>query len=82
MLLEDVILLLQKQDDKFSLKFHHTSTPGGTDRSIILSPIIKVSTVLVRSNATDNNSLYLITATQSGAQMYDLVASSPTEIKQ
>lgn len=41
LLLEDVIILLQKQDEKFVLKFY----------SATLSPIIKVSTVLVRSNA-------------------------------
>lgn len=41
LLLEDVIILLQKQDEKFVLKFYSTT----------LSPIIKVSTVLVRPNA-------------------------------
>lgn len=42
LLLDDAIILLQKQDEKFILKFYSQS---------LLSPVIKVSTVLVRHNA-------------------------------
>ncbi|KAG8266997.1 Rho guanyl-nucleotide exchange factor activity protein [Homalodisca vitripennis] len=41
LLLEDVIILLQKQDDKYVLKFYSST----------FSPVIKVSTVIVRPNA-------------------------------
>ena len=63
LLLEDVIILLQKQDEKYILKFYNTNTTGGgssgnSDRSPTLSPIIKVSTVLVRPNAV-GKSLFL-----------------------
>jgi hypothetical protein len=52
LLLDDVIILLQKQDEKYVLKFYNFNTvSGGGDRSPTLSPIIKVSTVLVRDNA-------------------------------
>jgi hypothetical protein len=46
-----VIILLQKQDEKYVLKFYNVNTVSGGDRSPTLSPIIKVSTVLVRHNA-------------------------------
>jgi len=52
LLLDDVIILLQKQDEKYVLKFYNMNTAsGGGERSPTLSPIIKVSTVLVRPNA-------------------------------
>ncbi|XP_075211643.1 rho guanine nucleotide exchange factor 2 isoform X3 [Lycorma delicatula] len=69
LLLEDVIILLQKQDEKFILKFYSTT----------LSPVIKVSTVLVRPNAVDNTALFLVNTSQNGAQIYDLVATSSSE---
>lgn len=51
--MEEIIILLQRQDDKFILKFYNVNS-GGTssnERAPTLSPIIKVSTVLVRPNA-------------------------------
>nr|CAD7429056.1 unnamed protein product [Timema monikensis] len=82
LLLEDVIILLQKQDEKFVLKFYNMNTAGGgVERSPTLSPIIKVSTVLVRHNAVDKKALYLVNTSQNGAQIYDLVATSSAERK-
>ncbi|XP_057324420.1 rho guanine nucleotide exchange factor 12 isoform X3 [Microplitis mediator] len=75
-LLDDTILLLHRQDDKYLLKFTNTNQVNS-----VLSPIFKVSTVLVRNNAVDKNSLYLVNTSQKGAQIYDLVASSPAERK-
>ena len=52
-LLEDCIMLLQKQDEKYILKFHtSTAAPGGTSGKFNHSPIIKFSTLLVRPVAT------------------------------
>ena len=51
--MEEIIILLQRQDEKFILKFYNVNS-GGTssnERAPTLSPIIKVSTVLVRPNA-------------------------------
>lgn len=73
-LLDDTILLLQKQEEKYLLKFMNQSNS-------VLSPIVKISTVLVRNNAVDKNSLYLVNTSQKGAQIYDLVASTETERK-
>ena len=55
-LLEDCIMLLQKQDDKYLLKFH-TSTVGNAavgsqGHKFCHSPVIKFSAMLVRPVAT------------------------------
>ncbi|XP_069677128.1 rho guanine nucleotide exchange factor 12 isoform X3 [Periplaneta americana] len=82
LLLDDVIILLQKQDEKYVLKFYNMNTAsGGGERSPTLSPIIKVSTVLVRPNAVDKKALYLVNTSHNGAQIYDLVATSSSERK-
>ena len=56
LLVEDCIMLLQKQDDKYLLKFH-TSTFGTTavgtqGHKFCHSPVIKFATMLVRPVAT------------------------------
>lgn len=73
-LLDDTIFLLHRQDDKYLLKFINTNQMNS-----VLSPIVRVSTVLVRNNAVDKNSLYLVNTSQNGAQIYDLVAASQVE---
>ncbi|XP_012276921.1 rho guanine nucleotide exchange factor 11 [Orussus abietinus] len=75
-LLDDTIFLLHRQDEKYLLKFINTNQGNST-----LSPVVRVSTVLVRHNAVDKNSLYLVNTSQNGAQIYDLVAASPAERK-
>ena len=53
LLLMDCIMLLQKQDDKFLLKFHTSSVAtGGQGHSAKYSPVIKFSSMLVRANAS------------------------------
>lgn len=51
-LLEDVLVLLQKQDERLLLKFHGKNQAGAADTKSIFSPVIKLSTVLVRPVAT------------------------------
>lgn len=52
-LLEEYILLLQKQDDKYVLKFHSINFLNSKEESKFThSPIIKIATVLVRPVAT------------------------------
>ncbi|XP_014236833.1 rho guanine nucleotide exchange factor 11 isoform X1 [Trichogramma pretiosum] len=74
-LMDDTILLLHKSDDdRLALKFiSHMNS--------VLSPIVRVSTALVRHNAVDKNSLYLVNTSQNGAQIYELVAPSQEERK-
>ena len=62
LLLEDCIMLLQKQDDKYLLKFH-TSTFGTTavgtqGHKFCHSPVIKFATMLVRPVATGKIQLH------------------------
>lgn len=52
LLLEDILVLLQKQDERLILKCHSKNLAGTADTKHIYSPIIKHSTVLVRSVAT------------------------------
>merc|ERR1719225_352554 len=83
LLLEDCIMLLQKQDDKYLLKFH-TSTFGTTavgtqGHKFCHSPVIKFSAMLVRPVATDKRAFYLLNTTQNGPQIYELVASSTAD---
>ena len=52
-LLEEYILLLQKQDDKYVLKFHSINYLNSKEESKCTHrPIIKIATVLVRPVAT------------------------------
>lgn len=46
-LMEEIILLLQKQDERFVLKFYNSMASGERPHS----PIVKVCTALVRRNA-------------------------------
>lgn len=52
LLLEDILVLLQKQDERLILKCHSKNLAGTADTKHIFSPIIKLNTVLVRSVAT------------------------------
>ena len=64
-LLEDCIMLLQKQDDKYLLKFHTSAAGAGGGAGVggiggsgkpVVSPVIKFSTLLVRPVATGTHS--------------------------
>ena len=84
LLLEDCLMLLQRQGDKFLLKFHSSSGgqagPGREDsRRLLHSPVIKYSTMLVRPVATDKRSFYLLNTTERGPQIYELLANSGAE---
>jgi len=52
LLLEDILVLLQRQDEKLILKCHSKNLAGTAETKHIFSPIIKLSTVMVRSVAT------------------------------
>ena len=63
-LLEDCIMLLQKQDDKYLLKFHTTTfsnaAVGSQGNKLCHSPVIKFSTMLVRPVATGKKTLFFL----------------------
>ncbi|KAM4651196.1 rho guanine nucleotide exchange factor 12 isoform 2-T3 [Discoglossus pictus] len=79
LLLEDVLVLLQKQDDKLILRCHSKILASGADSKHIFSPVIKLNTVLVRQVATDNKALFVISMSENGAQIYELIANTVSE---
>lgn len=79
-LLEDCMMLLQKQGDKYLLKFHNNQSQTGPEsRRAFHSPIIKYATLLVRPVATDKRAFYLLNTTDDGPQIYELLAGSTSE---
>nr|XP_023672049.1 rho guanine nucleotide exchange factor 12 isoform X3 [Paramormyrops kingsleyae] len=77
LLLEDILVLLQKQDEKLILKCHSKNLAGTSDTKRIFSPVIKLNTVLVRSVATDNKSFFVLST--NGALIYELMAQTVSE---
>uniref|UniRef100_A0A8D3CYK6 Rho guanine nucleotide exchange factor 12 n=1 Tax=Scophthalmus maximus TaxID=52904 RepID=A0A8D3CYK6_SCOMX len=71
-LLEDILVLLQKQDERLVLKFHGKNPASAADTTNIFSPVIKLSTVLVRPVATHNKSFFVLSMSDNGAQIYEL----------
>ncbi|XP_035285347.1 rho guanine nucleotide exchange factor 1-like isoform X3 [Anguilla anguilla] len=80
-LLGDMLVLLQKQDDKMVLKCQSKSSAAVQEGKQMLSPIIKLDTVFLRDVATDRKAFYVIFTWESGAQIYELVAHSIAEMK-
>ncbi|XP_036047675.1 rho guanine nucleotide exchange factor 12 isoform X2 [Onychomys torridus] len=79
LLLEDILVLLQKQDDKLVLRCHSKILASTADSKHTFSPVIKLSTVLVRQVATDNKAFFVISMSDNGAQIYELVAQTVSE---
>ncbi|KAM4885524.1 rho guanine nucleotide exchange factor 12 isoform 2-T4 [Sylvia borin] len=79
LLLEDILVLLQKQDDKLVLKCHSKILASTADSKHTFSPIIKLNTVLVRQVATDNKAFFVISMSATGAHIYELVAQTVSE---
>ncbi|XP_037630870.1 rho guanine nucleotide exchange factor 12 isoform X3 [Sebastes umbrosus] len=81
LLLQDILVLLQKQDERLILKCHSKNLTGPADTKSIFSPIIKLNTVLVRSVATDNKSFFVLSMSDNGAQIYELMAPTVSDQK-
>ncbi|XP_027029769.2 rho guanine nucleotide exchange factor 12 isoform X2 [Tachysurus fulvidraco] len=79
LLLEDILVLLQKQDERLVLKCHIKNRAGSVDSQHTFSPVIKLNTVLVRSVATDNRSFFVLSMSDNGAQIYELMAQTVSE---
>ncbi|KAM9405487.1 rho guanine nucleotide exchange factor 1-like isoform 5-T8 [Salvelinus alpinus] len=78
-LLGDLLVLLQKQDDKMVLKCQSKSNIAVQEGKQMLSPIIKLDSAFLREVATDRKAFYVIFTWDSGAQIYELVAQSVGE---
>ncbi|XP_016063141.1 PREDICTED: rho guanine nucleotide exchange factor 12 [Miniopterus natalensis] len=79
LLLEDILVLLQKQDDRLVLRCHSKVLASTGDSRHTFSPVITLSTVLVRQVATDNKAFFVISMSDNGAQIYELVAQTVSE---
>ncbi|XP_034729099.1 rho guanine nucleotide exchange factor 1b isoform X1 [Etheostoma cragini] len=80
-LLGDLLVLLQRQDDKMVLKCQSKSNIAVQEGKQMLSPIIRLDSVFLREVATDRKAFYVIFTWESGAQIYELVAQSIGERK-
>nr|XP_020653950.1 rho guanine nucleotide exchange factor 11 [Pogona vitticeps] len=79
LLLEDLLVLLQRQDEKLVLKCHSKTALGSSDPKQSFSPVLKLNSVLIRSVATDKRALFIICTSELGPQIYELVASTSSE---
>lgn len=79
LLLEDLLVLLQKQDEKLVLKCHSKTTVVSSDTKQTFSPVIKLNSVLVRPVATDKRAFFIICTSELGPQIYELIAMTSSE---
>ncbi|KAK2862956.1 hypothetical protein Q5P01_002489 [Channa striata] len=82
LLLSDCLVLLQRgPDDRLLLRYPSRWLGGGggvsSDNKTSFSPLVKLDSLLVRSVATDNKALYIISTTER--QIYELVAGTLSE---
>ncbi|KAK3546614.1 hypothetical protein QTP70_031227, partial [Hemibagrus guttatus] len=80
LLLSDLLVLLQKgPDDRLILRCPSRSLGGvgNTDHKTPFCPVVRLNSSLVRSNATDNKALYVVSTSET--QMYELVAGTTSE---
>ncbi|XP_055942857.1 uncharacterized protein LOC129972634 isoform X1 [Argiope bruennichi] len=80
-LMEDILILFQKQDEKYILKFHNTIlTSGREDTKIMHSPILRVQNIFSRENATDKRTFFIVSSSEMHA-IYEFVAATASEKK-
>ncbi|CAM4512768.1 unnamed protein product [Leuciscus chuanchicus] len=78
LLLSDLLVLLQKgPDERLILRCPSRSLGGATDLKTPFCPVIRLDSSLVRSVATDNKALYVISTSER--QIYELVAGTSSE---
>ncbi|KAL5020524.1 hypothetical protein ScPMuIL_003416 [Solemya velum] len=81
-LLEDMVVLLQKQDDKLVLKCQSSQlVPGRDELKHTHSPLLRLSELLTRNAATDKRAFFAVNTSKSGPQIYELVAPTADEQK-
>lgn len=72
-----MIVLLQKQDDKYLMKSF--ANPTGIGDNVMVSPITKICNTIVRLNAVDNRAFFLINQSDQNSQMLELTAPTQQE---
>ncbi|XP_038238667.1 rho guanine nucleotide exchange factor 1 isoform X2 [Dermochelys coriacea] len=81
LLLDDILVLLQRQEERLVLRCHSRPPGPTTEHRQVLSPIIKLSSAMTRDVATDCKAFYVIFSWENGAQIYELVAQTVSERK-
>ncbi|XP_041087848.1 LOW QUALITY PROTEIN: rho guanine nucleotide exchange factor 11 [Polyodon spathula] len=76
LLLEDLLVLLQRVDDRLVLRCPTKTLGGGSDLKMFFSPIVRLDSVLVRW-WTDKKALFIISTSER--QIYELVAGTSSE---
>ncbi|XP_071958570.1 uncharacterized protein [Antedon mediterranea] len=76
LLLDDILVLLQKQDERYVLKCHSMTVQRGDDVRNTHSPIVKLATLLCRNVATNKKAFFLVSTQITGPQIYELVAGT------
>ncbi|KAG8192162.1 hypothetical protein JTE90_027804 [Oedothorax gibbosus] len=82
-LLEDLLILFQKEGDKYLLKFHNTiltSKRNEDKEEFMYSPILRVQNLFSRENATDKRTFFIVSSSETHA-IYEFVAATASEKK-
>ncbi|XP_062493933.1 rho guanine nucleotide exchange factor 1 [Pezoporus occidentalis] len=81
LLLDDLLVLLQRQDERFLLRCHSRSLAPAPDGKRLLSPVLRLRAAMTRLVATDPKAFYVIISWDNGAQIYELGAQTVAERK-
>ncbi|CAH2318822.1 rho guanine nucleotide exchange factor 1 isoform X4 [Pelobates cultripes] len=81
LLLDDMLMLLQKQDERLVLKCQSRTIMPTPDGKLMLIPIIKLDSAMAREVATDNKAFFVIFKWDGKGQIYELVAPTVSEKK-
>lgn len=81
LLLDDLLLLLQRQDERLLLKSHSRTLTPTPDGKTMLRPVLRLTSAMTREVATDHRAFYVIFTWDQEAQIYELVAQTSSERK-
>ncbi|KAK2088552.1 Rho guanine nucleotide exchange factor 1 [Saguinus oedipus] len=79
LLLDDLLLLLQRQDERLLLKSHSRTLTPTPDGKTMLRPVLRLTSAMTREVATDHKAFYVIFTWDQEAQIYELVAQTVSE---
>uniref|UniRef100_F7DVU8 Rho guanine nucleotide exchange factor 1 n=1 Tax=Ornithorhynchus anatinus TaxID=9258 RepID=F7DVU8_ORNAN len=79
LLLDDLLLLLQRQDERLLLKSHSRTLTPTPDGKTMLRPVLRLTSAMTREVATDHKAFYVIFNWDKEAQIYELVAQTVSE---
>uniref|UniRef100_A0A673UNV7 Rho guanine nucleotide exchange factor 1 n=1 Tax=Suricata suricatta TaxID=37032 RepID=A0A673UNV7_SURSU len=81
LLLDDMLLLLQRQDERLLLKSHGRTLTPTPDGKTMLRPVLPLTSAMTREVATDHKAFYVLFTWDQEAQIYELVAQTVSERK-